>query len=71
MSKPRFATYKQVEKYIKEKTDNEFFITNTKSNTISIVITRNNKLLTTEIGGVYMAWLTEKSVDEAIKFINQ
>jgi hypothetical protein len=63
-----FKSYKSLEKWLREKTDNEFFICSTKSNILKIVICRNNKLCIYECNGSH---LTDKITGTKIlNFIN-
>ncbi len=69
--KAQFANYKSIRKWLKERTDKEFYLTNTKDNTITVVICRDNKLLISEAKSSYMSWFTEERAIEMLNFINQ
>lgn len=66
-----FANYKSVEKWLKERTDKDFFIMNDKGNTIWVVICRDNKLIKRSFGGSYMQWFTTRHAEAVLEFINQ
>lgn len=66
-----FKSYKQVEAWLRKRTDKPFFITNTKGNVITIVICRDNNLLVHEDLRYYMKWLNEATLQSYLDFINQ
>ncbi len=71
MKEAPFKNYKMIEKWLRDRTDKEFFITNTKANDITIVITRNNKLLINQHSACYMSWLSVADAKRFLEFIEQ
>lgn len=66
-----FKSYKHLETYLKNRTSKEFFITCTKSNKLTVVKARNNKLITYTMDFVYWSWFTEAEARLLSIFINQ
>lgn len=69
--KKEFANYKSIRKWLKERTDKEFYLTNTKENVITTIICRDNRLLVKEQPRMYMLWFTIEDAENLLEFINQ
>lgn len=69
--KTKFRNYKSIESYLRKRTDKEFFITNTKSNILTVVIARNNSLLLYEKTIGSFSWIDESFTESILEFINQ
>ena len=71
MSKGQFKSYKQVEKWLRDRTTKEFFITCSKGNDLIIVITRENKLKVYQENVGYWSWFTESEANKILSFIER
>ncbi len=66
-----FKTGKDIEKYLKTKTDKEFILLSSSAKTINIIICRKDKLLIRKDRIFYFQWIEDDVVERWIKFINQ
>ena len=67
----KITNHKSLNVYLKRFTNKEFFLTNTKSNLSTIIITRDNKLIVFQESLYYFSWLSEDHIKTYLEFINQ
>ena len=63
--------YKMVAKYIRERTNKEFFMTRTENKEVLCVISRNEKLLVWKKKFPLMSYFQEEDAQEILNFVNQ
>lgn len=66
-----FKTGKDIEKYLKTKTDKEFILLVSSEKTINIIICRNDKLLIRKDRVIYLKWIEDDIIEKWVKFIDQ